>query len=131
MRIKPTLNSTLLVILVSIFLQACSGNVTSSTASSTSRTAFSGETSIETNELEIKPEMSSNILIINRMNLNSGRLVFKIYSPDGQIQWEESISAPADYRHTFDLDVKPGRWKLEIDLENATGNYEFQWRASN
>jgi len=131
MRIKTTLNVTLLAILVSIFVQACSGTGTSSTASSTSRTAFSIETSIEVNELEIKPEMSSNILRIEEMSLDSGRLVFKLFSPDGHIQWEEAFTAPADYQHTFDLDVTPGIWKLEIELENATGNYDIQWRASN
>jgi hypothetical protein len=129
MRIKTTLNVTLLAILVSIFVQACSGTGTS-TASSTSRIAFSIETSIEVDELEIKSEMSSNILRIKKMSLDSGRLVFKLSSPDGRIQWEEAFTAPADYQHTFDLDVTPGIWKLEIELENATGNYDIQWRAS-
>ena len=131
MRIKTVLNVTLLAILVSICVQACSGTGTSSTASSTSRTAFSSETSIEVDELEIKPEMSSNILSIKKMSLDSGRLVFKLSSPDGRIQWEEAFTAPADYQHPFDLDVTPGIWKLEIELENATGNYNIQWRASN
>jgi len=121
----------LLAVLVSIFVQACSGTCTSSTASSTSRTAFSIETSTEVNELEIKPEMNSNILRVNKLSLDSGRLVFKLSSPDGRVQWEEAFTAPADYQHTFDLDVTPGIWMLEIELENATGNYHIQWRASN
>ena len=131
MRFKTTLNVTLLALLVSIFVQACSGTVTSSTASSTSRTAFSTETSTEVDELEIKPEMNSNVLRIRKMSLDSGRLVFKLSSPDGLIQWEEAFTAPADYQHTLDLDVTPGTWKLEIELENATGNYNIEWRASN
>ena len=65
------------------------------------------------------------------MSLASGRLVFKLSSPDGRIQWEEAFTAPAEYQHTHDLDVTPGIWKLEIELENATGNYYIQWRASN
>jgi hypothetical protein len=131
MKIKSTLNVTLLAVLVSIFVQACSGAATSSTASSTSRTAFSIETSNEVAELEIQPEMTSNILMINKMSLESGRLVFKLSSPDGGIQWEEAFTAPADYQHTLDLDVTPGIWKLEIELENATGDYDIEWRASN
>lgn len=131
MRIKTTLNITILAILVSILVQACSGTVTSSTSSSTSRTSFSIETSIKVDELEIKPEMISNILRIKEMSLNSGRLVFKLSSPDGHVQWEEAFTAPADYQHTFDLDVTPGIWKLDIELENATGHYYIEWRASN
>jgi hypothetical protein len=54
MRIKTTLNVTLLAILISIFTQACLGTSTSSTVSNTSRTAFSAETSTEVEQLEIR-----------------------------------------------------------------------------
>ena len=131
MKIKPMLNMTFFAILVVIFLQACSSNGISSTASSTSRISFSGETSIEANELEIKPEMSSNILTIKKMNLKSGQLIFKLSSPDGHIQWEETFTAPADYQHTLNLEVTPGTWKLQIELKDATGNYDLAWKASN
>jgi len=131
MRIKNTLNITLLATLVLIFVQACSSTDTSSTASSTSRTAFSIETSMDVNHLEVKPEMTSNILKINRIHLDSGQLAFKLSAPDGQIKWEEVFTAPANYQHIFNLDVTPGIWKLEIELENATGDYDIDWRASN
>jgi len=131
MRIIKILNVTLLAILASILVQACSGTNTSSRASSTSRTDFSTETSTEVVELAINPEMNSNVLRIKRMSLDSGRIVFKLSSPDGHIQWEEAFSAPTHYQHTFDLDNTPGTWKLEIELENATGNYNIEWRASN
>jgi len=131
MRSKTIFWVILLAILVSIFFQACSGSVTSSAGSSTSQTAFSSETSVTVNELDIKPEMSSNTLRIKKISLDSGRIVFKLSSPDGQIQWEEAFTAPVDKQYTFDLDATPGIWKLEIELENATGNYDIEWRASN
>jgi hypothetical protein len=131
MRIKPTLYITLFAILVSILVQACSGTVTSLTATSTSRTSFSKETSIEEVELQLKPEMVSHVLGIKKILLNAGRSAFKLTSPDGQIQWEEAFTAPANYQYSFDLDVIPGVWKLEIELEDATGSYDIQWRASN
>jgi len=130
MRLKTTLKVTLFAILLSIFVQACSGNDTSSTSSSTSQTAFNMESSIEVNELEITPEMNSNILRINEMNLEAGRLVFTLSAPDGNVQWEEAFTAPAEYQHSSDLDVTPGTWQLEIELEEATGNYDIEWRAS-
>jgi len=131
MRSKTIFWVILLAILVSIFFQACSGSVTSSAGSSTSQTAFSSETSVTVNELDIKPEMSSNTLRIKKISLDSGRIVFKLSSPDGQIQWEEAFTGPVDKQYTFDLDATPGIWKLEIELENATGNYDIEWRASN
>ena len=131
MKFRAMLQVTLLAALILMCVQACSGNGTSSTASSTSRSDFTAETRLEVDELEIKPEMNSNILKIREMNLDAGQLVFLLSTPDGHVQWEETFTAPATYQHTFDLDMTPGTWKLEIKLDNATGNYDIQWKASN
>jgi len=130
MRIKTTLKVTLFAVLISVFVQACSGGGTSTTASSTLHTAFDMETSVEVNELEIKPEMNFNTLSINEMSLEAGRLAFKLSSPDGDVQWEEAFTAPAKYQQRFDLALTPGTWQLEIELKEATGNYDIEWKAS-
>jgi hypothetical protein len=63
------------------------------------------------------------------MNLDVGQLVFRLSSPDGQVQWEETFTAPANYQHRFDLDVTPGIWKPAIELEDATGDSDIEWEA--
>jgi len=63
------------------------------------------------------------------MNLDVGQLVFRLSSPDGQVQWEEAFTAPANYTQKFDLDATPGIWRLEIELENATGDYNIKWES--
>lgn len=131
MRLKKILHIILIAIMISLLVQACSSTGTSSTASSTSRSDFIAETGSEVDEVDVKPEMTSNVLRIEEMKLTAGQLVFRLSSPDGQVQWEETFTAPTNYQHTFDLDVTPGIWKLEIKLENATGNYDIRWKASN
>lgn len=130
---KPKINLplVLLVMLALLLLPACSGPGNRSTAASISRSDFVAETTIEVDELEIKPIMSYNTLEIKAMNLDAGHLIFRLLAPDGGVRWEESFTAPAHYQKTLDLDLAQGTWKLEVELESATGNYDIQWRASN
>jgi len=131
MKSRTALPVILLAIIISISVQACSGTGTSSTTSSSFRSDFTVETRTEIDELEIKSEMSSNTLRITKLSLDAGQLVFRLSSPDGKVQWEKTFTAPVNYQHTFELEVTPGVWKLEIELENATGNYDIQWNTSN
>ena len=120
----------LFVILVSIVVPACTSAGTRSETARTSRSDFSFETRRDVDELEVKPDMRSNILRIKKMSLEAGQLVFRLSSPDGQVQWEKAFTAPASYQGAFELEVTPGLWKLEIELEDATGSYDIRWEAS-
>ena len=119
-----------LAILALTFVPACSSTGTHSAATSTSRSDFTAKTRIEVHELEVKPVMSSNILKI-KTGLDAGQLTFRLFKPAGDVQWEKTLTTRANYQQTFNLDVTPGTWKLEIELENASGNYDIQWKASN
>lgn len=113
------------------FLQACSRAGASSTSSTTSKTDFVMETRLDVDELEVRPDMISNRLKIKKMNLDAGQLTFRLFTPAGDVQWEKTFTAPADFEQPFDLEATPGIWKLEIETEDATGNYNIQWKASN
>jgi hypothetical protein len=131
MRSHRLLQVALLAILLVVLVQGCSRAGTRSTASSTSRSDFTAETILYVDELEVRAEMNSNVLTIESIRLDTGQLTLRLVKPDGQIQWEEVHVAPADYQHTFELDVTPGTWRLELELEDATGGYDMQWDASN
>jgi hypothetical protein len=130
MKPPTSLPLVLLVTLALLLVPGCSDSGNRSTAASTSRSDFVAETRVEVDQLEIKPAMRYNTLEIKAMNLDTGQLIFRLLEPDGDIQWEESFTAPAHYQKTLDLDMILGTWKLEIELESATGNYDIQWRAS-
>jgi len=130
MKPSTTLSAAFLAILALTLVPACSSSGTHSAASSTSRSNFIAKTRIEVDELEVKPVMSSNILKI-KTRLDAGQLTFRLFKPAGDVQWEKTLTTRANYQQTFNLDVTPGTWKLEIELENASGNYDIQWKASN
>jgi len=130
MKSRTMLNVTLLAILMAMLVAACGG--TRLYTSQTSQKDFNAETSNDVVDFDAQasPRMSSHILQI-KMNLDAGQLVFRVSSPDGQVKLEETIKAPANYQHKFDLDTVPGLWKLAIELEDATGNYDIDWKTDN
>ncbi|HSD84079.1 MAG TPA: hypothetical protein VLG46_09485 [Anaerolineae bacterium] len=128
---KITLALVLLIVLALPLISACSDFGDRSTAASASASNFVAETRIEVDELEIKPAMSYHTLEIKTVDLEGGQLTLRLLTPDGDVQWKESFTAPAHYQKTLDLDMVLGTWKLEIELKSATGNYDIQWRATN
>jgi hypothetical protein len=119
------------LVALAIFLQACSRvNGSDSRSSNSSRSHFTDETKLQVDELEVRPEMTSHRLEIKSMRLDAGQLTFRLFTPDGELQWEQTFTAPDDYRKTFELKDTPGIWKLEIETESATGNYDIYWNAS-
>ena len=130
MKLLTILQVALVAILALTFVPACSSTGTHSAATGTSRSHFTAKTRIEVGELEVKPVMSSNILKI-KTRLDAGQLTLRLFKPAGDVQWEKTLATRANYQQTFSLDVTPGTWKLEIELENASGNYDIQWKASN
>jgi len=130
MKPRTILQVALVAIFALTFVPACSSTGTHSAATSTSRSNFTAKTRIEVDELEVEPVMSFNILKI-KTGLDAGQLTFRLFKPAGDVQWEKTLTTHANYQQTFNLDLTPGTWKLEIELENASGNYNIQWKASN
>ena len=132
MKLRNIIKIVLLVIIISATAQACSINGKSLYSSSTSKSTFTSKTDIEIDEVEVKQGMLSNYLVIKNISISTGRLTLKLYSPDGQIVWENTLEAPVNnYQHNYDLELTPGIWKLEIEFIDATGSYDIQWKATN
>lgn len=120
----------LAAILALTFVPACSSTGSHSAATSNSKSNFTVKNRLDVDELEVKPAMSTHTLRI-KTSLGAGQLTFRLFKPDGGVQWEKTLTTRANYQQAFDLDVTPGTWKLEIVLENASGDYDVRWKASN
>jgi hypothetical protein len=131
MKYRAILLVTLLAVAILIVAQACSkaGNI--STSSSTSKSDFVSETRHEVDKSEVTPVMNVHHLKIKKLHLAAGELTLQLLTPSGDVQWKETFTAPANFKQTRELEVTPGTWVLEIDLKNATGDYDIQWQASN
>jgi hypothetical protein len=102
-----------------------------SKSTNTSRSTFTDKTEVEIIELEVKPDMRTNVLKINHIKLDEGQITLQLYDPDKEIQWEETLTAPDKFTEKFDLDIIPGPWQIEIEFEDASGSYNIKWEAKN
>jgi hypothetical protein len=121
---------TLCLVIGLVLLQACSSAGNISKTSSSSRHVFSPESGVHEVKIKVKSNMVVNTLQITEVRVNDGQVVLRLYSPAGELQWEEILTAPTTYQQTYNLDATPGSWKLEIELKNASGMYDVLWRAS-
>jgi hypothetical protein len=134
MKTSKIISVLLLAVMLGMLLQACSNTNRgglSLTSNSSSKADFELESGVKADEMEIKSGMTSHVLKIKNIHVSAGQLTLRLYKPGGALQWEKKLAAPERYQETFNLDITPGIWKLEFELENATGNYNIEWNASN
>jgi hypothetical protein len=123
------------ILALTLCLSACSnfnpGNSQISSSSNTSKSTFTDKSEIVTIKLEVKTNMHSNVLNINSFQVDEGVITLRLLTPDGEVILEQLLVSPTAYDHRFKLDVLPGIWKLEMDMEDASGSYDIKWEAKN
>lgn len=113
---------------IALATTAAPGRAQSSSSSISKSERFSNETATKQHELVMNDSMSVSRLKL-RAGIESGELSFRLVDPRGVTRLDgrrESGNVVAD---TGDLEPVPGTWELELELENATGQYELDWSA--
>lgn len=98
-------------------------------ATSDADSEFNNNTSDREMKLTINPKMYKNELKIDKIILKEGQISLRILDPEGNIVEERTFTAPSKLKETFDLQIIPGTWRLELELKDATGNYDIFWEA--
>lgn len=101
-----------------------SGNRSIST--NTSKSTFTDKTKNEVIEIEVKPDMRTNILKINNIELDEGEIILRLVTPEDEIIKAEVLAAPEKFNERFDLEIIPGLWKLELEMHKASGSYNIK-----
>lgn len=134
MKRKHVVCGMLLLVFLVLMQVACGQSSrrpgTNSKSEHRSRGNFTRETETKVDTLEVKPDMTTIKLDVYA-KLSSGSIKFLLTDPDGEVQWEEEIAAPDRYKEVHGFDPVVGDWTLELTLEDATGNYDVQWSATN
>jgi hypothetical protein len=102
---------------------------THSKSDSRSRSSFAGESEVRIDTLDVRPAMTRTSLDV-RVTLSEGAMTLVLTDPQGDVQWEEEIVAPARYRESIEHELITGEWTLEITVEDATGSYDIEWEGS-
>ena len=109
---------------------ACSQKYDKSTTDSRSRSDFTDKTEERMITVEIKPRMRKNKLHI-KINLDSGACSWTLQDPKGEIIWQDSVSGKTNFNENRELPLTPGKWKLNLSLDNASGRHDIKWTGSN
>jgi hypothetical protein len=119
----------LITLIITLSMSACSSF--DSDSSSTSKSTFTDKSEIVTIELDVNSNMHSNVLTINNINVDEGEITIRLLTPEGKIITEELLVSPTKYSKQFELEIIPGGWRLEMDIRDASGNYNVKWEAKN
>jgi hypothetical protein len=132
---KKITKAALIILVLTLLTSACSNfepeNSQISSSSSTSKSTFTDKSEIVTINLEVKTSMHSNVLNINSLQVDEGVITLRLLTPEGEVIMEQLLVSPTAYDQRFKLDVLPGDWKLELDMEDASGSYDIKWEAKN
>jgi hypothetical protein len=124
-----------ITLVVTLSMSACSifdrGNSQISVSSSTSISTFTDKSELVTIKLVVKANMHSNVLRINSIGLDEGVIALRLLDPERDVIMEELLISPTEYDNRFELEIVPGVWKLEMEMENASGSYDIKWEAKN
>lgn len=123
----------LLVLLVLVQLacaQSISRSGTHSRSEHRSRSDFVAETESRMATLDVRPAMTSVRMDV-QVALSDGSATLRLTDPNGEVQWEEEIVAPANYNKSEGFGAAVGEWILEVSLEGATGGYDIRLVGSN
>lgn len=136
---KNYIRLTLLIFVMLTSLLACSifetdagpfsGN--SSKSTNTSRSTFTDTTEVEIIELDVKSDMRTNTLNIHSIKLDEGQVNLRLFDPNHEVEWEETLTAAEEFTKKIDLEPIPGLWQLELEIEDASGSYVIRWEGKN
>jgi hypothetical protein len=130
MKGRQVLAGVLFLAFLALVQAACvQSSGTRSKSDSRSRSSFADETEVRIDTLEVRPAMTRASLDVG-VTLSEGSMILVLTDPQGDVQWEEEIVAPARYRESVGHELLTGEWTLEITLDDATGSYVIEWEGS-
>jgi hypothetical protein len=63
------------------------------------------------------------------LELDRGTLAFRVRDPQGVARWEGEITGGGRLRDRREFPALPGTWRLDLEMREASGEYEARWAA--
>lgn len=95
----------------------------------TSRSNFANTTELRSLVADVPDGMKSNVLDFDPLEIDHGTIRLKLFAPDGTVKFEQEVRADGQLESDCVLEPSAGQWRLEIDLQAATGSYNLDWRV--
>lgn len=114
-----------ITILMLAALTACGGH---SGRSHGSRAAIQNETNTDVYTYEL-PETAQSLTLDLNFTATQGSIHWTVTDPNGQVGWEGSLDSPNSMEERVELPFSPGRWTLQVSMDQLSGSYDIEWRS--
>lgn len=119
----------LIVVLVSLvmlinYLPNASGSASRSRASNT----LNETTNVEVFTYDVTDDMVRTALQLG-VTLDAGSAAWTFTDPTGAVVWQGALATGQRINETRQFDPVVGQWRLELDVQNAVGDYAILWRG--
>ncbi len=93
-----------------------------------SDTDFKRKTDAKTLDLEVGGAANHARLRVS-MKISRGRMWFRLLDPAGAERLQGEVSEGRGSFDTKEMAATPGIWKLHIERQGASGDYDLHWRV--
>jgi len=80
----------------------------------------------QTIEAQVGPEIERLELSFD-LEVERGTVAFEVLDPLGSVVWRGDVTGGGRLADSRDFTPVQGRWRLDLDLRQATGRYEARW----
>lgn len=94
-----------------------------------SHSKFASTTELRKLVAEVPDGMKSNLLDFDPLEVEQGVILLKLFAPDGTLKSEQEVRAGGQLESDWLHEPTAGQWRLELDLQAATGSYDIDWRV--
>lgn len=67
--------------------------------------------------------------LVVQAKVESGRIAWRLKDPNGEVRLTGQVTDGNGRGDSGRLEAIAGQWTLDIDMENATGNYKINWTS--
>jgi len=80
----------------------------------------------QTVEAQVSPDVERLELSLD-LEVEGGTVAFEVLDPLGTVVWRGDVTSGGRLADSRDFTPIEGRWRLDLDLQAASGRYEARW----
>jgi hypothetical protein len=119
---------TLLVLIASLVFAAGCASTGHHGLSMTSSRAVCNEAGLRRVPYEL-PKSAARFSLSLTLRASEGSLVYTLVDPHGTVMWQGRVDAGQSLNESRPWKPVPGKWVLILEMENATGHYDIEWKS--
>jgi hypothetical protein len=93
-----------------------------------SRNAVRNETGLLRIPYEL-PKSAAHLSLVLTLHASEGSFAYSLVDPHGTPLWQGRVTRGQDLSESRAFKAVPGKWVLNLTMEDATGRYDATWKS--